>query len=386
MARIFTQQLLLNPNTDAFKKSIQDMRYNAAAENRNQWTAGIADVAKSLGEVGKAFYEDKKRQDRFDSVDDADFEYRNDPVWVAAKEEYARTGDSSKLNAVKSQFVAQAQAKASQALVEEERNKRLAGVKAKLEGLKAQIDNKEIPTDTRLGYLTQYNTLAAENGLAPYTPSVDKRVSNNIADPNVADSFDYTPSLSQNTITSITNSFDKKEDMNNDGIFDENDIDILMNALDIFNPADVKNSGLLQKLQTAKENIIKDRETKAQKDIEEENKNTINDLKNQKEMLTRKIKDTDKTYSNIDNIKALNVEIDNFNNSLGDNANAVGTIDKIEEPKSPSPQSTRNDVVNWAKSAFSSRITNDSNFIGNNWNDIVETYNSKHQSRPYRGK
>lgn len=114
MARIFTKELLLNPNTDSFKKSINDMRYNAASENRKQWATGIYDVAKSLGDVGKAFYENKQRQDRLASVDDTDLEYRNDPVWIAAKDEYARTGDSSKLNAVKAQFVAEAQAKAKQ--------------------------------------------------------------------------------------------------------------------------------------------------------------------------------------------------------------------------------------------------------------------------------
>lgn len=114
MARIFTKELLLNPNTDSFKKSINDMRYNAASENRKQWATGIYDVAKSLGDVGKAFYENKQRQDRLASVDDTDLEYRNDPVWIAAKDEYASTGDSSKLNAVKAQFVAEAQAKAKQ--------------------------------------------------------------------------------------------------------------------------------------------------------------------------------------------------------------------------------------------------------------------------------
>lgn len=114
MARIFTKELLLNPNTDSFKKSINDMRYNAASENRKQWATGIYDVAKSLGDVGKAFYENKQRQDRLASIDDTDLEYRNDPVWIAAKDEYARTGDSSKLNAVKAQFVAEAQAKAKQ--------------------------------------------------------------------------------------------------------------------------------------------------------------------------------------------------------------------------------------------------------------------------------
>lgn len=357
MARLWNKDLLLSANTDAFNQRLNEMRYNAASENRKQWANAIGNVANSLGDIGKAAYEDYQRDQRYKSIDDADAEYKNDPVWIAAKNEYAKTGDSSKLNAVKTQFVAQKQAEANRAAVQEEKDKRLEGVKATLAGLKQQIEAPDIKTGDRLALITQYDTKAAEAGLPKYSKDQDPAEPKHLTDSGI-----------ENTISSSI-------DQNGDGKFDSADIQMLIDAVNNDKTRDeADRTNILAKLDAANKNLVK-----------QEKDAVITDLKNKKETLSAE-KPTDTSYANLANIRAWNAKVDEFNKSLGDNAAAVGTISKITEPKKPLPSASKQDVINWAKSSFVSRITKDPAFISNNWTDIVDTYNAKHQGKPYRGK
>lgn len=407
MARIFTKELLLNPNTDSFKKSINDMRYNAASENRKQWATGIYDVAKSLGDVGKAFYENKQRQDRLASVDDTDLEYRNDPVWIAAKDEYARTGDSSTLNAVKSQFVAQEQAKANMALVQEERNKRLAGVKAKLAGLAKQIENSNLTTVAKLDLITQYNTLAAENSLPEYSEKTDKKAAKNVlpvssektdknADGNSLPSQDAEPSDAPSeteplTLSKIDYIINTSQDQTNDGKFTTADIAKLKAKVEADkNSSDADKNPMINKLNDAKEKLEK-----------QENDKRITDLKNEKDILINE-KPTDK---NRKKIIAYNKKAKAFNDTLGKHAHEVGLITLLKVPEEP--KVTEKDVDKWAKEAFKNQIkeldayedaktnkkSDDEAFEAawkkykhKYWEGIKKAYNRNFQDNKYMGK
>lgn len=411
MARIFTKELLLNPNTDSFKKSINDMRYNAASENRKQWATGIYDVAKSLGDVGKAFYENKQRQDRLASVDDTDLEYRNDPVWIAAKDEYARTGDSSTLNAVKSQFVAQEQAKANMALVQEERDKRLAGVKAKLAGLAKQIENSDLTTDAKLDLITQYNTLAAENVLPEYSEETDKKAAKNVlsessektdknADGNSLPSQDAEPSDAPSeteplTLSKIENIINTSQDQTDDGEFTTADIEVLINKVKAnTNNTNVDKNRMINKLNDAKEKLEK-----------QEKEKRITGLKNEKDKLINE-KPTDTSYNNLGGVKSWNEKAKAFNDSLDEHIHEVGLITLLEVPQKPKDQASWDDVYTWLKNKFPKQIKqykgvyNDAKenksddkafedalkvFIDENWSAIREKYNGTHQSKKYMG-
>lgn len=412
MARIFTKELLLNPNTDSFKKSINDMRYNAASENRKQWATGIYDVAKSLGDVGKAFYENKQRQDRLASVDDTDLEYRNDPVWIAAKDEYARTGDSSTLNTVKSQFVAQEQAKANMALVQEERDKRLAGVKAKLAGLAKQIENSDLTTVAKLDYITQYNTLAAENSLPEYSEKTDKKAAKNVlpessektdknADGNSLPSQDAEPSDAPSeteplTLSKIENIINTSQDQTDDGEFTTADIDVLIGRVKAnTNNSDSDKKPMLASLKDAKEKLEK-----------QENEKRITGLKNEKDKLINE-KPTDTSYNNLGGVKRWNEKAKAFNNTLGEHIHEVGLITLLKVPQKPEEQASWDDVYTWLKNKFPKQIKqykgvyNDAKenkksddkafkealkvFIDENWSAIREKYNGTHQSKKYMG-
>lgn len=383
MARIFTKELLLNPNTDSFKKSINDMRYNAASENRKQWATGIYDVAKSLGDVGKAFYENKQRQDRLASVDDTDLEYRNDPVWIAAKDEYARTGDSSKLNAVKSQFVAEAQAKANMALVQEERNKRLAGVKAKLAGLAKRIENSDLTTDAKLDLITQYNTLAAENVLPEYSEETDKKADGNSLPSQDAEPSDAPSETEPLTLSKIENIINTSQDQTGDEKFTADDIEVLIDKVKAnTNSSDADKKDMLAKLNDAKEKLEK-----------QENDKRITDLKNEKARLINE-KPTDTSYNNLGGVESWNEKAKAFNNTLGKHTHEVGLITLLKVPQKPKKQVTEEDVVKWAKEAFKKQIKElDADFEeawkkfkSKNWDGIKEAYNRNNQDNKYKGK
>lgn len=412
MTRLWNKDLLLSANTDAFNQRMNEMRYNAASENRKQWANAIGSIASSLGEIGKAAYEDYQRDQRYKSIDDADAEYKNDPVWIAAKNEYAKTGDSSTLNAVKSQFVAQEQAKANMALVQEERNKRLAGVKAKLAGLAKQIENSDLTTVAKLDYITQYNTLAAENSLPEYSEKTDKKAAKNVlpvssektdknADGNSLPSQDAEPSDAPSeteplTLSKIENIINTSQDQTDDGEFTTADIEVLINKVKAnTNNTYVDKNLMINKLNDAKEKLEK-----------QENEKRITDLNNEKDKLINE-KPTDTSYNNLGGVKSWNKKAKAFNDTLGEHTHKVGLITLLKVPQKPAEEASWDDVYTWLKNKFPKQIKQYKNayedakknnksddkafkealkvFIDENWSAIIEKYNGTHQSKPYKG-
>lgn len=412
MTRLWNKDLLLSANTDAFNQRMNEMRYNAASENRKQWANAIGSIASSLGEIGKAAYEDYQRDQRYKSIDDADAEYKNDPVWIAAKNEYAKTGDSSKLNAVKTQFIAQEQAAANMALAQAERDKRLAGVKAKLAGLAKQIRNPDLTTDAKLGFITQYNTLAAENSLPEYSEEKKKKAAKNVlpesseetdkkADGNSLPSQDAEPSDAPSkteplTLAKIENIINTSQDQTDDGEFTTADIDVLIDKVEgDENSSYADKNGMLKKLNDAKEKLEK-----------QENDERITDLKNEKDILINE-KPTDTSYNNLGGVKSWNEKAKAFNDSLGKHTNEVGLITLLKVPQKPKEQASWNDVYTWLKNKFPNQIKQYKGaykdakenkksddeafeealkvFIDEKWSAIKEKYNGTHQSKKYMG-
>lgn len=414
MTRLWNKDLLLSANTDAFNQRMNEMRYNAASENRKQWANAIGSIASSLGEIGKAAYEDYQRDQRYKSIDDADAEYKNDPVWIAAKNEYAKTGDSSKLNAVKTQFIAQEQAAANMALAQAERDKKLAAAKATLTGLANQIEGPDLATKDKLALITQYNTRAAENGLPGYSKETDMKAADNgeggelqalDADGNIdyldADgNIDHLVATSETeplTTSKIQNIINSEVDQTNDGEFTTADIDVLIGRVngEIANETD--KTPMLAKLNDAKEKLEK-----------QENEKRITTLKNEKARLINE-KPTDTSYNNLVGVKSWNEKAKAFNKTLGEHANAVGLITLLKVPQKPEEQAKASwdDVCTWLKNKFPKQIKqykgvyNDAKengesddkafvkalkvFIDENWGDIKIKYNKTHQSKPYKG-
>lgn len=413
MTRLWNKDLLLSANTDAFNQRMNEMRYNAASENRKQWANAIGSIASSLGEIGKAAYEDYQRDQRYKSIDDADAEYKNDPVWIAAKNEYAKTGDSSKLNAVKTQFIAQEQAAANMALAQAERDKKLAAAKATLTGLANQIEGPDLATKDKLALITQYNTIAAENGLPGYSKETDMKAADNgeggelqalDADGNIdyldADgNIDHLVATSETeplTLTKIENIINTSQDQTDDGEFTTADIDVLIGRV----KANTNNTDADKKPMLA---ILKDTKEKLEK---QENEKRITALKNEKDRLINKTP-TDTSYNNLGGVKSWNEKALAFNNTLGEHANAVGLITLLKVPQKPAVEASWDDVCTWLKNEFPIQIKQYKNayknakennksddkafkdalkvFIDENWSDIKIKYNKTHQSKPYKG-
>lgn len=303
MARLWNKDLLLSANTDAFNQRLNEMRYNAASENRKQWANAIGNMANSLGEIGKAAYEDYQRDQRYKSIDDADAEYKNDPVWIAAKNEYAKTGDSSKLNAVKTQFVAQQQAEAAKAQVEEERKRRLEGVKASLAGLKQQIEAPDIKTGDRLALITQYDTKAAEAGLPAYSKDVPKpQVPVELPKP-AAPAAEDSAEPEHLTDSGIENAINSRIDQNGDGKFDSVDIQMLIDAVnnDKTRDEEADKKGILAKLRAEKEKLVKEEEISASNDA----KKAVTDFETRFMDKTGKVKPYSYSKSELDLAKEV---------------------------------------------------------------------------------
>lgn len=401
MTRLWNKDLLLSANTDAFNQRMNEMRYNAASENRKQWANAIGSIASSLGEIGKAAYEDYQRDQRYKSIDDADAEYKNDPVWIAAKNEYAKTGDSSKLNAVKTQFIAQEQAAANMALAQAERDKKLAAAKATLTGLAKQIVDPDLTTGGRLALITQYNTRAAENGLPEYSEETDMKAADNgeggelqalDADGNI-DYLDATSETETLTTSKIQNIINSEEDQTGDGEFTTDDIDYLMERVnsEITNENDKK--PMLEILKAAKGKLEK-----------QENEKRITALKNEKAKLINETP-TDKSYKNLVGVNSWNEKAKDFNNNLGEHAAEVGLITLLVVPEEPAV--TKKGVVKWAKEAFKNQIkeldvyknAKDNNmsddkafeeawktYRSKNWEGIKKAYNRNNQDNKYKGE
>lgn len=401
MTRLWNKDLLLSANTDAFNQRMNEMRYNAASENRKQWANAIGSIASSLGEIGKAAYEDYQRDQRYKSIDDADAEYKNDPVWIAAKNEYAKTGDSSKLNAVKTQFIAQEQAAANMALAQAERDKKLAAAKATLTGLAKQIDDHDLTTKEKLALITQYNTRAAENGLPGYSEKTDKKAADNgeggelqalEADGNI-DYLDATSETEPLTTAKIQNIIISEVDQTNDKKFTTDDIEYLMGRVDEEIDNENNKTPMLKILNAAKEKLEK-----------QEHDKRITGLKNEKDRLINE-KPTDTSYNNLDGVKSWNEKAKAFNNTLGEHANEVGLITLLKVPQKPAV--TEKDVDKWAKEACKNQIKeldayknakkiNKSDddafkeawemFKRKFWDGIKKAYNRNNQDNKYMGK
>lgn len=411
MTRLWNKDLLLSANTDAFNQRMNEMRYNAASENRKQWANAIGSIASSLGEIGKAAYEDYQRDQRYKSIDDADAEYKNDPVWIAAKNEYAKTGDSSKLNAVKTQFIAQEQAAANMALAQAERDKKLAAAKATLTGLAKQIDDHDLATKDKLALITQYNTIAAENGLPGYSKETDMKAADDgeggelqalDADGNI----DYLDATSKTeplttakteplTTSKIQNIIYLGVDQTNDGKFTTDDIEYLKERVNKEIAKEADKTPMLDILNAAKEKLEK-----------QENDTRITALKNKKDSLINE-KPIDTSYNNLGGVKSWNKKAKAFNDTLGEHANAVGLITLLEVPRKPAEGAAWNDVYTWLENEFPNQIKQYKNvyedakkdnktddeafeealkvFIDGNWSAIKEKYNKTHQSKPYMG-
>lgn len=403
MTRLWNKDLLLSANTDAFNQRMNEMRYNAASENRKQWANAIGSIASSLGEIGKAAYEDYQRDQRYKSIDDADAEYKNDPVWIAAKNEYAKTGDSSKLNAVKTQFIAQEQAAANMALAQAERDKKLAAAKATLTGLANQIEDPDLTTKDKRALITQYNTKAAENGLPGYSKETDMKAADDgeggelqalDADGNI-DYLDTPSETEPLTIAKIENIINSREDQTGDGKFTTDDIEYLIGRVnkEITNETDKK--PMLEKLNAAKEKLEK-----------QENDTRITALKNEKDSLINK-KPTNTSYNNLDGVKSWNEKAKAFNDTLDKHAHEVGLITLLKVPQKPKEQASWNDVYTWLKNKFPNQIKQYKDayknakenkksddeafeealnvFIDENWSAIREKYNKTHQTKKYMG-
>lgn len=403
MTRLWNKDLLLSANTDAFNQRMNEMRYNAASENRKQWANAIGSIASSLGEIGKAAYEDYQRDQRYKSIDDADAEYKNDPVWIAAKNEYAKTGDSSKLNAVKTQFIAQEQAAANMALAQAERDKKLAAAKATLTGLANQIEYPELTTKDKLALITQYNTIAAENGLPGYSKETDMKAADNgeggelqalDADGNI-DHLVATSETEPLTTSKIQNIINSEVDQTNDGKFTTDDIEYLKGRVnkEIANEKD--KTPMLDILKAAKENQEK-----------QENEKRITDLNNEKDKLINE-KPTDTSYNNLGGVKSWNKKAKAFNDTLGEHTHKVGLITLLKVPQKPKAQASWDDVCTWLKNEFPKQIKQYKNayedakknnksddkafkealkvFIDENWSAIKGKYNGTHQSKKYMG-
>lgn len=409
MTRLWNKDLLLSANTDAFNQRMNEMRYNAASENRKQWANAIGSIASSLGEIGKAAYEDYQRDQRYKSIDDADAEYKNDPVWIAAKNEYAKTGDSSKLNAVKTQFIAQEQAAANMALAQAERDKKLAAAKATLTGLAKEIDGHDLTTKEKRALITQYNTRAAENGLPEYSEETDMKAADDgeggeLQALNADGNIDYLDATSKTeplttseteplTTAKIQNIINSEVDQTNDGKFTTSDIEYLIRRVneEIYN--ENNKTPMLKILNDAKEKYEK-----------QENDTRIIALKNEKARLINE-QPTDTSYNNLGGVKRWNETAKAFNDNLGDHANEVGLITLLVEPKEPAV--TKKDVVKWAKEAFKNQIKEYKNVYENakknktdddafeeawitykheNWDGIKKAYNRNIQDNKYKGE
>lgn len=403
MTRLWNKDLLLSANTDAFNQRMNEMRYNAASENRKQWANAIGSIASSLGEIGKAAYEDYQRDQRYKSIDDADAEYKNDPVWIAAKNEYAKTGDSSKLNAVKTQFIAQEQAAANMALAQAERDKKLAAAKATLTGLAKQIDDPDLTTKEKLALITQYNTRAAENGLPGYSKETDMKAADDgeggelqalDADGNI-DYLDDPSETEPLTTAKIQNIIISEVDQTNDGKFTTDDIEYLKGRVNKEIDNENNKTPMLKILNAAKE-----------KQEKQENDTRIIALKNEKAKLINKTP-TDTSYNNLGGVKSWNEKALAFNDTLGEHANEVGLITLLKVPQKPAAEASWNDVCTWLKNEFPNQIKQYKNayenakknnksddkafeealklFIDENWSAIKEKYNGTHQSKKYMG-
>lgn len=409
MTRLWNKDLLLSANTDAFNQRMNEMRYNAASENRKQWANAIGSIASSLGEIGKAAYEDYQRDQRYKSIDDADAEYKNDPVWIAAKNEYAKTGDSSKLNAVKTQFIAQEQAAANMALAQAERDKKLAAAKATLTGLAKQIDDHDLTTKEKLALITQYNTRAAENGLPEYSEETDMKAADDgeggelqalDADGNI----DYLDATSKTkplttakteplTTAKIQNIINSEVDQTNDGKFTTADIEYLIRRVNKEIDNENNKTPMLDILKAAKE-----------KQEKQENDTRIIALKNEKAKLINKTP-TDTSYNNLGGVKRWNKKAKAFNDTLGEHANEVGLITLLKVPEEPAV--TEKDVDKWAKEACKNQIKKldaYKNAKKNNksdddafkeawktykrkfWDGIKKAYNRNNQDNKYMGE
>lgn len=402
MTRLWNKDLLLSANTDAFNQRMNEMRYNAASENRKQWANAIGSIASSLGEIGKAAYEDYQRDQRYKSIDDADAEYKNDPVWIAAKNEYAKTGDSSKLNAVKTQFIAQEQAAANMALAQAERDKKLAAAKATLTGLANQIEYPDLTTKDKLALITQYNTRAAENGLPGYSKETDMKAADDgeggelqalDADGNI-DYLDDPSETEPLTTAKIVNIINSREDQTGDGKFTTDDIEYLIGRVNKEIANETDKTPMLDKLNAAKEKLEK-----------QENDTRITALKNEKDSLINK-KPTNTSYNNLDGVKSWNEKAKAFNDTLGKHTHEVGPITLLKVPQKPAEEASWNDVYTWLKNKFPNQIkkldaykdakenkkSDDEAFkkalkvfIDEKWSAIREKYNKTHQTKPYMG-
>mgnify|MGYP003289479121 CR=1 FL=1 len=149
---IYTRDKLIDPNMMNTAFNILDQRENAARENRAQWANLWGTVANEAANVGKAYYEQKQADKRLASIEDENEAYKDDPLWKAAKQQYAKTGDINGLNTARSLFNAEQSRKAT-----EESNR-----------LKNEENAREIRNAKELNYktiLADYNTNKQKLGL-----------------------------------------------------------------------------------------------------------------------------------------------------------------------------------------------------------------------------
>lgn len=168
MSGIYTKTMLLDPTHIQNMSQLQDQRANAAIEKNRQFTDAINNAIGSLASYGQQLA-------RYKMVDDEDEEFKNDPQWLAAKEEYARTGSSSAMNQFRSSWNAQ---KTSDALKEQTKKDN----ENKLSYYATELSRDDLDTSTRNRYMMEYNTIAQRLGKEPWNQSMSLNVQNIVED------------------------------------------------------------------------------------------------------------------------------------------------------------------------------------------------------------
>lgn len=147
MAKVYTRDMLLDPQWFSMAFENMDNKYNSQKENRSKMAEMFKSMVSGASEIGKTGMDQWEQSRRFNSLQDADADYVNDPMYQAAKEEYARTGNSGALNSFKTNWAAMKKAEADKALADQTRQQNSLEAynisRIDYESAKAEIKNIE---------------------------------------------------------------------------------------------------------------------------------------------------------------------------------------------------------------------------------------------------
>lgn len=145
MAKVYTRDMLLDPQWFSMAFENMDNKYNSQKENRSKMAEMFKSMVSGASEIGKTGMDQWEQSRRFNSLQDADADYVNDPMYQAAKEEYARTGNSGALNSFKTNWAAMKKAEADKALADQTRQQNSLEAynmsRIDYESAKAEIEN-----------------------------------------------------------------------------------------------------------------------------------------------------------------------------------------------------------------------------------------------------